>query len=391
MEQTAEVLKGLADQQANLVKAQDDIKGFMQKAEGEFSESKKVSKETLAAVEASAKKADVLAEKCLEIEQKITQKGEGEAPAPTYGEMLMKSADYIDMAKNRSGRALIHLDKAITSAAASAGKLVEPTRPDGIIAAPNRLLTIRDLFPTSRTVSNAIEYVRELVFTNAAAPAPETTLKAESNLTFEKATVNIKTLAHFFQTSKQVFDDAPQLDSYLSGRGIYGLKLVEEQQLLTGDGTGDNLLGVLAVGNNVAYNRAVVGETRLDAIRRALTQGYLSNFVMDTIVLNPADWESIELLKETGTGAYIWANPMGLLNPTLWGKRVVVSNSMVAGTFLVGNFQMGAMLWDREDANILISTDDRDNFVKNMITIRFEERLGLAVIRPSAFVKGTFV
>ena len=63
---------------------------------------------------------------------------------------------------------------------------------------------------------------------------------------------------------------------------------------------------------------------------------------------------------------------------------------MEEGEFLVGNFQMAAMLWDREDAVVDISTEDRDNFIKNMVTIRAEERLGLEVSRPEALIYGDF-
>jgi len=63
---------------------------------------------------------------------------------------------------------------------------------------------------------------------------------------------------------------------------------------------------------------------------------------------------------------------------------------MTVDKFLTGAFKMGAQIFDREDANVEVSTEDSDNFRKNLVTIRAEERLGLAVYRPEAFIKGDF-
>jgi HK97 family phage major capsid protein len=107
------------------------------------------------------------------------------------------------------------------------------------------------------------------------------------------------------------------------------------------------------------------------------------------MVLNPVDWAAIELTKDS-QGRYVFANPTGLAGPVLWGKPVVESLAMTANLFLVGAFRMAAQIFDREDANVLISTEDQDNFVKNMVTILAEERLALAVYRPQALIKGNF-
>jgi HK97 family phage major capsid protein len=186
-----------------------------------------------------------------------------------------------------------------------------------------------------------------------------------------------------------VLDDAPQLQSYVNGRLMYGLKLVEEDQLLNGDGTSGNISGILKAGNFTAYNRAVVGDTPIDALRRAITQASLSEYTADAIVLNPEDWESIELTKASD-GQYIWASPVTMAGPTLWGKRVVATNSITQGTFLVANMTMGAQLWDRMDAAVQISYEDGDNFKKNMATLLCEERLALTIYRPAAFISGSF-
>ena len=135
-------------------------------------------------------------------------------------------------------------NKALGSGAGSAGTLIQAQQNPGILMPGLRRLTIRDLLAQGRTTSNAIEYVRENVFVNSAASVAEGTLKPESQLTFTKETANVKTIAHWIQASRQVMDDAPMLESYVNNRLLFGLALVEEGQLLNGDGTGDNLIGL---------------------------------------------------------------------------------------------------------------------------------------------------
>src|SRR5690606_24771711 len=107
------------------------------------------------------------------------------------------------------------------------------------------------------------------------------------------------------------------------------------------------------------------------------------------IVLTPTDWHNIELTKDN-ENRYLMANPQGNLPPMLWGRPVVESDAMPADQFLVGAFRLAATLFDREQATLAISTEDRDNFVKNLVTILVEERIALAVSRPRAFVHGSF-
>ena len=76
--------------------------------------------------------------------------------------------------------------------------------------------------------------------------------------------------------------------------------------------------------------------------------------------------------------------------PTLWGKPIVATQAMSEGDFLVGAFSQAAQIWDREDANVTISNSNEDDFIKNMVTILCEERVGLTVYRPDALVAGDF-
>ena len=308
--------------------------------------------------------------------------------ARTPGEVFTSAQGFEAFAANASGKFKTSVKAAITSGGASAGPLIQPDR-IGMILPMDQRLFLRDLLNWGRTTSNAIEYVQELLYTNNAAPVAELATKPESDLTFEMKSAPVATIAHWIKASKQVLADAPMLQSYINGRLMYGLKLKEEQQLLKGSGVGLNLNGIYTQATAYANPGVTVqAETPIDRLRLAMLQVALSEFDTDGIVLNPIDWAGIELTKTTDN-AYLFASPTGQVAPTLWGRPVVATQAMTAKDFLVGAFRMGAQGWDREDANIEVSTEDGSNFTTNALTIRCEERVGLTVFRPAAFVKGS--
>lgn len=279
--------------------------------------------------------------------------------------------------------------KTITSLTGSAGVGVNEERLPGVVFEPLRRLFLRDLLNKGRTNSNAVEWVQETAFTNNARSVSEGALKPESNITYELKTIAVRTLAHWIRASKQVLADFPLLQSMIDGRLSLGLKVVEENQLLYGDGTGINLLGL--VPQATAYNTALstAGDTMIDTVRHAILQVRLAQYAASGIVLSPVDWHYLELSKDT-QGRYMMASPTQNTPPMLWGLPVVEADAMSPGDFLVGAFNVAATILDREDAAIEVSTEDQDNFVRNLVTIRAEERLALAVTRPKSFVFGAF-
>ena len=308
--------------------------------------------------------------------------------ARTPGEVFTSAQGFEAFAANASGKFKTSVKAAITSGGASAGPLIQPDR-IGMLAPMDQRLFLRDLLNWGRTTSNAVEYVQERGYMNNAAPVAELATKPESDLTFEMKSAPVATIAHWIKASKQVLADAPMLQSYINGRLMYGLKLKEEQQLLKGSGVGLNLNGIYTQATAYANpGVAVLVETPIDRLRLAMLQVALSEFDTDGIVLNPIDWAGIELTK-TFDSAYLFASPTSQVAPTLWGRPVVTTQAMTAQDFLVGAFRMGAQGWDREDANIEVSTEDGSNFVQNALTIRCEERVGLTVFRPTAFVRGS--
>lgn len=259
-----------------------------------------------------------------------------------------------------------------------------------------RRLTIRDLLMQGRTENQVVWYVRESGFTNNAAPVSEGSLKPRSELTFELITENVRTIAHLMDVSLQMLNDVAYIQSYIGNRMTYGLKLIEEGQLLTGSGTGQNLEGIYTAATAYAppsgatINGAApggAGETDLDKLRLALLQVELAESFATGIILHPTDWASMELLKD-GENRYLFTNPQNTTTGRIWGRDVVSTQAITQGRFLVGDFAQHAQVLDREDANIAISFENKDNFDRNMATIRVEERLALAIYRPEAFVKG---
>lgn len=274
-----------------------------------------------------------------------------------------------------------------TDAPGSAGALVNSDRRGLQVQLPQRRLTVRSLILPGETASNAIEYEQEKLFTNAAAPVAEGALKPQSELQFEDKTATVRTIAHWMRTSVQILADAPGLRSIIDQRLRFGLALAEENQLLNGSGTGQNLLGLVTAATAYAAAGGLTATTQVDVLRLMILQAALAEYPPNGIVINPIDWAAIEMAKDAG-GNYIIGNPQGTLSPTLWSLPVVPTQAMGVDKALVGAFNLAAQIFDRQDATVDVSTEDQDNFVRNKVTIRAEERLAMAVYRPQAIVYG---
>lgn len=382
---------------ASLKTVGDQLKAMAEKADADMKARGTLDQELRAKIDQTLTTQGELQARLATAEQLVAkiQNGGGVATGPqSMGEQLTASEDFQAFAGNPRGTFRMPVQAAIGSGSGSAGDLILPDRIPGIQAPALQRLTVRDLISWGRTTSNSVEYARELLFTNNAAPVSENPSggKPESQITFEGESANIVTIAHWIHASKQVLADVPMLQSYVDGRLRYGLKFVEERQLLKGSGVGLNINGIYTQAS--AYvNPGVLlqAETRVDRLRLALLQVELSEYWADGIVINPLDWASIELTKDS-TNNYMFTNARTTMQPGLWGRNVVPTQAMDAADFLVGPFGGGLAVqgWDREDVNVQISLEDRDNFIKNMATIRCEERVGLTVYRPQAFVKGGF-
>ena len=374
-----------------------EIKAFAEKANNEIKEHGTILADTKTVLDGLVKDGLGLQDRLQDIEQKMARRFAANDPtdAKSVGEELSDSEDF--KALQTRGRGIARIGRKavtnITSATTGTGGVgvgIQPTRVPGIVADPERQFVIRDLIMPGRTGSNAVEFVQESGFQNMAGiQATEGAPKAQSDISFALKTTNVVTIAHWFRASKQVLSDIPLLQSYINGRAIYGLKYKEEEQILAGNGVGGNMLGLIPQAS--AFNNALrkAGDTKIDTLRRAILQVRIAEYRASAIALNPVDWADIELTKDS-TGSYIWVNVQEGGAQRLWKLPVVDSNAVPEGEFLVGAMNIAAQIFDREEAAVEVSTEDGDNFRTNMVTIRAEERLAMAVYREESFVHGEF-
>jgi hypothetical protein len=274
---------------------------------------------------------------------------------------------------------------------------------DPIVPRPQRTFRVRDLFPAAGTSASLIDYFRVTGFANdpdnadqsGAASVPDRdgnafALKPQSKLQFESKQAPVRTIAHWEAAHRNVLDDVPQLRATIDNELLYGLRLEEDRQILNGSGNNDELLGILLTPNIQTYAQ-VSGDQKADALRRAATRVLIANYQATGFVLNPFDWEDVELQKAVGDGQYMLVTNVAIGAQTqVWRQPVVETVAMSEGEFLTGAFGLGAQLYDRQIANVRTSESHADFFIRNAIVILCEERLGLAVKRPEAFVHGTF-
>lgn len=311
--------------------------------------------------------------------------------ALSAGQIVTASENVKALSSNIEGakRISVPVQAALTSIDVPDGT-IEHHRLPGIDTLPKQRLFIRDLIAPGKTQSPAIFWVQQTGFTNNAAVVPENTTKPYSEIQFSNKMTPVTTVAHMFKASKQILDDFAQLQSTIDAEMRYGLKYVEEQEILFGDGTGAHLHGIIPQASTFAPSFIPEKRTPIDDLRLAMLQAQLARLPASGHVLHFIDWAKIELQKDAN-GNYLLANPSGLIGPTLWALPVITTEiDSFVNNFLTGAFSTGAQIFDREETNVVISTENSDDFEKNMISIRCEERLALAVKRPEAFIYGTF-
>ncbi len=378
-----------------------DLSSMKQEIDGRFAKGELLTPELKAAIDKGLTDFNVMTEGMTalkglvsDLEQKFAS-GIVNNPdeAKSFGDQFISGANYKAMKDAGitigNHRGIIRADMKTVTVANAGGLNNRTTRDPEIVRLQQRRLVVRDLMRTVRVDSIAVEYAKQTTRTNNAAPVAEAGAKPYSDFVWSTATVNIRTLAHLAKITRQAMDDAPRLMDEIDQEMRYGLGYVEEQQFLYGNNTGQNLNGIIPQATAFAYAGVIAKPNKMDVLRLAMLQTVLSLLPADGIVLDDTAWADIELTKDDN-GQYLFGHPQGTTAPRAWNLPVVVTPAIVADSFLVGNFALGATVYDRMGVEVLISTENADDFEKNLATVRCEERVAVGVKRPAAFITGDF-
>lgn len=278
------------------------------------------------------------------------------------------------------------------------GASVIPQFLPGIVDLRFRKLQIAELFAQGATTSNQISYIKETAFQNGAAGVAEGGAKPQSDDTIARVSEQVGKIAHFLKTTDELVQDAPAYQSFLQNRLVFGVKLKEDGDLLNGTGypTVPGVLGRSGLQTAVASEATgtLADPTLvLDDIYEQITAIRSNAFVEpDAIVINPLDWMHLRLAKDANkqyfsggpfTGAY---GNGGYSNvDAVWGLRAVISPAIAAGTTLIGGFQECGQIFRRQGVTVEMTNSNVDDFTNNLITVRAEERLALAIYRAGGF------
>lgn len=359
------------------------VEAAIKKYEGQVQEQGKAQDDIKAEVKTLAQKFE---DAITDIAQKMEAAGKAAEPViMTAGAEFIKSEAFKQMASGAVKNARIEVKNTVVSDGTTAFPMQRP----GIIPGSFVPLTIRQVIPSISVTGNAVNSLKENAWTNSAAEVSQGASKNESDLTFTNYDVNIRTVAHWIKVSNQLLADAPAVAAYIDVRLRDGLAQRIDAQLLKGDGTSPNLSGLTDSGNFTAFT-ADSGANLVESINKAKYAMWAAGNAPDTVIVNPADWGAMEIAREgAGTGAYLYGAPGTNAGMSPFGVNVVLSAHMPTGYFLIAQLRTAATVFNRAGAVIEMGYVNED-FTKNLVTIRAEERLALACDRPAAIYYGQF-
>jgi HK97 family phage major capsid protein len=257
----------------------------------------------------------------------------------------------------------------------------------GIIPPNLKKLSLLDLIPTGVTDSNQVEYVQVLAIPNTAREIAEGDEKPEETLVTKDADAPVRTIAGFIKVRKQALADVAGLRTLIGTLLPYDVRRRIESQMLIGDGSGQNLTGILET-DGIGAPSFQAGDNTADAILRAITVIILSDADPNFVTLHPITWQELLTMRtETGgahTGMYLYGAPAEPAPPTIWGLNITVNRAVPSDQPLVGD-AMAASLLVREGVNVLVSDSADDDFTHNRVTILAEARVAFPVWKPTSF------
>jgi HK97 family phage major capsid protein len=272
----------------------------------------------------------------------------------------------------------------------SAAGSVAFVRP-GIITNAARPRHLRDLIPQGgMTGSNFIYLSENGAGEGGVTTVAENAMKPQVDFDLQEISKPAEFIAGWTRISTKMLDDVQSMRAFLQTRLIELLLVVEDNQLLKGDGVSPNLKGINTAGNFTAATGAATID--VEQLIQAIGQLAALGRIPDGIVLNPTDYFALLLNKAVGSGEYDVPDVVQFTQEggiRIAGANVVWTAEQTAGTFTVGDFANGSLLLFREPPRVEFFREDGTNVRENKVTVRVEERVSFAVFAATYFIKGT--
>jgi HK97 family phage major capsid protein len=285
---------------------------------------------------------------------------------------------------------MVRMRTTIDNSAGSGGGVIWSDRLENLIVPMvSRKPRLLDIISVGTTDSDTVEFVRQTTKTDAAAGTAYGTALSEAAYGYTKDSTTVKRVGHWVPSTKGAIADSGQLQTLVSGQLVEGHLRAIETNCWSGDGIGENLLG-LTEATRSFQTQAKGNLSYHDVFHKAITKVRVANLDADyfpsAFVVNPYDYESIVLEKDKQDN---YLNGRGVNEITsLWGMLPVVTNLATSGTAWVGDFSQ-AMLWVREGVTLAMSDSYSDYFLKGLVALKTEGRLAFDVLKGEAFVKIT--
>lgn len=393
-------LKNQLDTTARAVEAKVD--SLNQKAEA----GETIGKQNMAELKELTSKYGDLSKSVDELAVEFARKGgsqwmpEQKMPTDLLREALESNDDFKNLKAKGKGRATLELNE-IKSAQAldqkatmltggvAPGTTIQPYYVPGIVAPNLRRTTLLDMIPVAPTTSNAIIYLRESAYNSNGAYVAEGQLKPEDDLALAQVTAPVETLATTMRVAKQLLDDSQALVGYIAARAPRKLQLIKELNVIYGSGTNGQLQGLAPIAAQFAADPTLIvsAPNNYDVLGAAVLQAQVAEYFPTGLVIHPVD-EYLMLHAKDSQNRYLFPEMRdGFIGSVPYATSTL---AQLKGNFLAGDMALGCQLFQRQGLAIELFDQDRDNVVRNLITIRVEERHAFCVYRPDAFVYGNF-
>ena len=271
------------------------------------------------------------------------------------------------------------------------GDVQEQARLSGVFHTPDRVQHVRNVMKVSSFATETLRYVQETAYTdNVGERAEGSAIATESDFVLTEQTSTPSIISSFFNVSKESLSDIPYLMGHIQTRGMSKLMLEEDQQVLYGLGTGNELQGITVAGSAYSDSLADANVNRADVLASAVTQATVNEYAPNFIMLHPTDWDLLAREKDAD-GRYLFPNAFMAGSPMrIHGALVIANTAVTSGDFIVGDWTMGAELAIRSNATIEVSREHSTNFTTGLATVLIEERVALPIYRTNAFIFGDF-